>query len=146
MIYLQKAVDLSKTSYESGGFPAGAVLVMSSGAIYESDPSVALNHAECSVIDKAVKTEGMPLTSAVIYASMESCLMCYAKMYWAGITEVIFVIPKSSTNTLYAYEDDLPMSEHLKSFNMPIHVEHDAALLDGALAIYEEWVKKVELK
>lgn len=146
MNYLQKAIELSRNSFEAGEFPAGAVLVMPSGAIYESDPSISLNHAECSVIDKAIKSEGAPLKGAAMYASMEPCLMCYAKMYWAGITNVSFVIPKSKTNTQYAYEDDLPMHEHLKAFNTPIQVEHDGALLKDALKFYEEWVQEIESK
>jgi guanine deaminase len=146
MNYLQKAVDLSRASLEAGEFPAGAVLVTSSGRIYESDPSVSWSHAECSVIDKAIKAEGAPLTGAVMYASMEPCLMCYAKMYWAGITKASFVIPKSKTNTLYAYEDSLPMQEHLKAFNTPIAFEQDGTLFEKAFALYEEWVQRIESK
>lgn len=144
MNYLQKAIELSRNSFEAGEFPAGAVLVMPSGATYASDPSVSWSHAECSVIDKAIKSEGAPPKGAVMYASMEPCLMCYAKMYWTGITKISFVIPKSKTNTHYAYEDDLPMREHLKAFNTPIQVEHDETLLDDALKFYEEWVQGIE--
>lgn len=146
MNYLEQAVDLSRKSFEAGEFPAGAVLVTKSGNAYESDPSLPYYHGECMVIDKAIKTEGYPLTDAVMYASMESCLMCSAKMYWAGITKVHFVIPKNKTNTLYAYEDGLPMQDRIKLFNTPITAEQDGALLDEALSLYEAWVKKIESK
>lgn len=144
--YLRKAVDLSRKSLEASEFPAGAVLVAKSGNAYESDPSLPHYHGECMVIDKAIKAEGYPLTGAVIYSSMESCLMCSAKMYWAGITEVHFVIPKEKTNTLYAYEDALPMQDRIKQFNAPITAIQDDTLLDEALGLYVTWVKKIEAK
>lgn len=144
--YLKQAVDLSRKSFEAGEFPAGAVLVTKTGAVYESDPSLPHYHGECMVIDKAIKAEGYPLTNAVMYASMESCLMCSAKMYWAGITEVRFVIPKDKTDTLYAYEDSLPMPDRIKQFNTPIAAEQDDTLLDEALELYGAWVKKIEAK
>jgi tRNA(Arg) A34 adenosine deaminase TadA len=146
MNYLRQAVDLSRKSFEAGEFPAGAVLVTKSGAVYESDPSLPHYHGECMVIDKAIKAEGYPLTDAIMYASMESCLMCSAKMYWAGITKVHFVIPKAATDTKYAYEDSEPMQDRIGRFNAPIEAEQDPALLDEALGLYEAWVKKIEAK
>ncbi|HSE29434.1 MAG TPA: deaminase [Candidatus Saccharimonadales bacterium] len=144
--YLRQAVNLSRKSFEAGEFPAGAILVTEAGNVYESDPSLPHYHGECMVIDKAIRAEGYPLTGAVMYGSMESCLMCSAKMYWAGITEVHFVIPKEKTNTLYAYEDDLPMQGRIKQFNTPITATQDSGLLDEALGLYEAWVKKIENK
>lgn len=144
MNYLQQAVNLSRKSLEAGEFPAGAVLVTKSGNVYESDPSVAWYHGECMVIDKAIKAEGAPLTDAVMYASMESCMMCSAKMYWADVTKVHYVIPKAKTNTTYAYEDDLPMSEHTKQFHTKLESIQDKTLLNEALGLYEAWVKKIE--
>ncbi len=142
--YLRQAVDLSHKSFEAGEFPAGAILVTKSGKAYESDPSLPHYHGECMVIDKAIEAEGYPLADAVMYASMESCLMCSAKMYWAGITKVYFVIPKAKTDTKYAYEDALPMKDRLAQFNTPIIPEQDDTLLDEALGLYEAWVKKIE--
>jgi tRNA(Arg) A34 adenosine deaminase TadA len=144
MNYLQQAVALSKKSLDTGEFPAGAVLVTKNGNVYESDPSVAWNHGECMVIDKAIKAEGYPLKGAVMYASMESCLMCSAKMYWAGIHKVNYVVPKSKVSTAYAYEDDKPMTEHTASFHIPLESIQNDALLNEALGLYNEWVKKIE--
>lgn len=144
--YLRQAVDLSHRSFEAGEFPAGAVLVTKCGNVYESDPSLPHYHGECMVADKAIEAEGYPLTDAVMFASMESCLMCSAKMYWAGITKVHYVIPKSQTDTKYAYEDDLPMRDRIKQFNTPIEAEQDSTLLDEALGLYRAWVEKIEAK
>jgi tRNA(Arg) A34 adenosine deaminase TadA len=144
--YLKQAVELSRKSLEAGEFPAGAVLVTKSGEVYESDPSLPYYHGECMVIDKAIKAEGYPLNGAIMHASMESCLMCSAKMYWAGIAEVHYVIPKDRTNTLYAYEDSLPMQDRIAQFNTPLEARQDSALLDRALGLYDAWVQKIEGK
>lgn len=144
MDYLKRAVDLSHKSLEAGEFPAGAILVTKRGTVYESDPSLPYYHGECMVIDKAIQAEGYPLTNAVMYATMESCMMCSAKMYWAGVTQVHFVIPKDKTNTLYAYEDALAMNDHTKNFNTKLSAKNDPALLDEALELYHAWVKKIE--
>jgi tRNA(Arg) A34 adenosine deaminase TadA len=146
MDYLKQAVDLSRKSLEAGEFPAGAVLVTKGGNTFTSDPSVAWYHGECMVIDKAIIAEGYPLKDAVIYASMESCLMCSTKMYWAGVNKVYYVIPKSSTNTQYAYEDNRLMNEHTASFYTPLESIHDDTLHDEALSLYKEWVIKIESK
>ncbi len=144
MDYLQRAVELSRISFEAGQFPAGAVLVTNEGNVYESEPSLAWYNGECMVIDKAIAAEDAPLVGATMYASMESCLMCSAKMYWAGVTKAHFVIPKDKTNTNYAYEDDKPMSEHIASFHDPIKTLQDSTLLGEALSLYDAWVKKIE--
>jgi tRNA(Arg) A34 adenosine deaminase TadA len=144
MDYLKRTIELAVESLSAGEFPAGALLVTQNGNVYESEPSVPWYHGECMVIDKAIKTEGAPLDNAVMYASMESCLMCSAKMYWSGVTKVYFVIPKDKVNAEYAYEDSKPMSEHISSFHTPIETIQDGTLLNEALASYYAWVNKIE--
>lgn len=142
--YLKLAVDLSRKSFEAGEFPAGAVLVSKSGKVYESDPSLPYYHGEMMVIDKAIRAEGAPLVGATIYASMEPCLMCAAKMYWSGVDTAYFVIPKSSVKAEYAYEDDAPIPDRTKDFFRQITIHHDPELFDEALQVYNTWVKKIE--
>jgi tRNA(Arg) A34 adenosine deaminase TadA len=79
-----------------------------------------------------------------MYASMESCLMCSAKMYWAGVHKVNYVIPKSKVNTTFAYEDDKPMTKHTASFHVALESIQDDTLLDEALRLYNEWVERIE--
>ena len=50
-------------------------------------------------------------------------------MYWAGIAKVHYIIPKSQTDTKYAYEDSLPMQDRIKQFNTPINAEQDEPCL-----------------
>ncbi len=144
MDYLNRAVELSKLSFEAGEFPAGAVLVTKNGKVYESKPSLPHNHGEMMVIDMAIEAEGAPLTGAAIYASMQPCLMCSAKMYCAGIDTIHYVIPKSNVRADYAYESPLDADTTASGFFKPIQMIHHPELLNEAMKIYEVWVKKIE--
>ena len=143
MDYLKRAVELSKASLDAGAFPAGAVLVTKSGAVYESRPSLAHNHGEMMVIDDAIEAEGAQLLGAAMYASMQSCLMCTAKMYWAGIENVQYVIPKSAVEAAYAYESSVDTEEIGKSFFIPVRMQHVPELEKEAMGYYVAWVAKL---
>lgn len=144
MNYLKRAVELSQASFDAGQFPAGAVLVSKSGNVYESKPSLPHNHGETMVVDIVIEAEGAPLSGATVYSSMQPCLMCSAKMYWAGIENIHYVIPKIEVNTEYAYEDGTDTKEIANGFWKPLHMTHVPDLLEEALAIYHQWVKKIE--
>ncbi|MES2225803.1 MAG: deaminase [Patescibacteria group bacterium] len=142
--YLKRAVELAKASFAAGEFPAGAVLVTKSAKVYESKPSLPHNHGETMVIDMAIAAEGAPLTGAIIYASMQPCLMCSSKMYWAGIDTVHYVIPKSSVRADYAYESQASTEILAADFFKPIVMTHHPEFLQEALEAYDEWVRKIE--
>lgn len=58
--------------------------------------------------------------------------------------DVVYVIPKARTNTLYTYEDNVPMAEHIKNFHVPMQVKNDSRLLNEALDIYNSWMDKLD--
>lgn len=144
MNYLKIAIECSRKSLKEGGFPAGAVLVTKIGNVYKSGKSVAYLHGEIQVIDEAIKSEGYPLDGAQLYSSMESCLMCSSKMYWAGITDVEYVIPKAKVNAEYAYEDARDIDQTTSGFFKKLVKVNNPKYLSEALALYDEWVKEVE--
>ena len=144
MDYLARAVELSRASFDAGEFPAGAVLVSKNGNVYESKPSLPHNHGEMMVIDMAIELEGAPLSGATVYASMQPCLMCSAKMYWAGVGNVQYVVPKTAVNAQYAYEDNEGTQEIAKNFWKPIIMTQAPEMLEEALAIYRQWANKIE--
>jgi tRNA(Arg) A34 adenosine deaminase TadA len=144
MDYLKQAIELSKASFDAGQFPAGAVLVTKSGKVYESKPSLPHNHGETMVVDMAVESEGLSLTGAVMYASMQPCMMCMAKMYWAGIDTVHYIIPKTAVRVDYAYESDMNAEEIAESLFRPIILTAHPELIDEAFHFYQDWVKKIE--
>ena len=138
-----QAIEISKQSSAEGGFPAGAVLVTKSGKTYSSGKSVGYYHGEMMVIDKAIEQEGVPLVGAVIYASMEPCLMCASKMFWSGVSRAEYIIPKSSVKSEYAYENTADISEQTKDFFSPITLVEKSELFDTAISIYEDWVESI---
>lgn len=144
MDYLRRAVELSKASFEAGKFPAGAVLVTKSGNVYESKPSVPHNHGESMVIDMAAIAEGTPLTGAILYASMQPCLMCAAKMFWTDVETVHYAIPKKAVREDYAYENADDVEKVTKTFFKRITMTHVPEFAEQALAIYDAWVTKIE--
>ncbi len=144
MDLLQRAVELSKISCEAGEFPAGAVLKTKGGEIYESQPSLKHYHGEMMVIDMAIDKNEVSLEEATLYASMQPCLMCAAKMYWAGVTKVFYVIPKTSVKAEYAYENSRDINELTDDFFQKINMISSPNLLNDAMQIYSEWAKKIE--
>jgi tRNA(Arg) A34 adenosine deaminase TadA len=139
MEYLKRALELAQSSLEAGNFPAGAVLVSKTGDIYESSPSLGYNHSETMIIDKAIDTEGFPLNGAVVYASMQPCLMCLSKMYWAGINEVHYVISQTDIEPKDAFESQLNLKEISQAFFRPISLMPHPELLEVALSSYNSW-------
>lgn len=85
------------------------------------------------VIDMAIEAEGPPLAGATIYASMQPCLMCSAKMYWVGIDAVHYVIPKSSVRADYAYESPLDSDATVAAFFRPIQMTQHSELQGEAM-------------
>ena len=146
MDYLRRSLELARASLEAGLFPAGALLVTTSGKVYESGPSLAYNHGETMVIDAAITAEGFPLEGATIYASMHPCLMCSSKMYWAGVRNVEYVIPKYAVNAEYAYENNGDVDEIIDTFHEKITMTEKPELFDEAIALYNIWVKKIEIR
>jgi tRNA(Arg) A34 adenosine deaminase TadA len=146
MDHLKRAVELARISFEAGEFPAGAVLVTKNGKVYESTPSLPHNHGEMMVIDMAIAAEGAPLAGATMYASMQSCLMCTAKMYWAGVETVQYVIPKSEVRADYGYEDVSDTATVGLGFFKPITMIHMPEYQQEALEAYVAWENKINGK
>lgn len=99
--YLKRAIDLARESGKQGGFPAGAVLAKDGRVISEGisigwkihDPT---SHAEIAVIrDTCKKLKTYNLEGAVIYASIQSCLMCFSAAHWANISKIVFACRKT---------------------------------------------------
>ena len=93
--YLKKAIKQAKKSVIAGGFPAGAVIVKDGKIIAEGialgyklhDPT---SHPETSSIRDACKSlSTTDLTGAILYASLQPCLMCFSVSNWANISRIV---------------------------------------------------------
>lgn len=143
--FLKQAIELSKMSFDQGLFPAGAVIARGDNVISESVSSIwpaANHHSETDAIDKAMDLLQTQLSDCTLYASMESCLMCLSRAYWAGIRKIVFAIPRSLVDSKLAYEGIHETNAILKTFNEPIELIHLKEFEALALETYLLWEKK----
>ena len=105
---MRQAIAASRTAFEKGDNPYGAVLVSASGEVLH----VATNnqhtdrdstaHAELVLVREAAARQGAAaLVDGTVYASGEPCAMCAGAMYWAGIRRVVFAASNDVMGTLF---------------------------------------------
>ena len=102
--HMEKALDQASLAYEAGQFPVGCVIVQDNKVIATGARSGTagdllffseIDHAEIRAL-KALETyagDFLP-EKAVLFCTMEPCLMCYAAIILSGIKTIV-----------YAYED-----------------------------------------
>jgi tRNA(adenine34) deaminase len=90
------ALDLAREAEAAGEVPVGAVLVMDhkvagrgrNAPIERSDPSA---HAEILALREACAAAGnYRLQGAILYTTLEPCVMCAGALVAARITKVVF--------------------------------------------------------
>ncbi|MBI2013665.1 MAG: nucleoside deaminase [Candidatus Colwellbacteria bacterium] len=137
--FLRSAIKQSKLSVEQGRFPAGAILVLNGEVIASemSDTDSGYEHAECRAVDTAFQKVGK-LTNTTLYASMEPCLMCLGRAYWAGIRKIVFAISRNSVPKEY-YEGLHDNNELMDSFNEKIELIHLSELEEEAIKVVRMW-------
>ena len=141
--FVKLAIKTAEESLEAGAFPAGAVLVKDNKIIAKSIsakyPEI-IYHAESSTIDKAMTELHSQLTDCTLYTSMEPCLMCLSRGYWAGIRKIVFALKKESTLRNH-YESNHSTNEILERFNEKIELIQIEELENEALFLVREWEK-----
>ncbi|HQF36272.1 MAG TPA: deaminase [Candidatus Dojkabacteria bacterium] len=118
--FFKIAIEMSHQSYEEGAFPAGAVIVKN-GKIISKTTSASFPkinyHAESKSIDIAINDLNEQLTDCTLYASVEPCLMCLSRSYWAGIRRIVLAVKKENVPYTLCYESNLDHLELVKKFN-----------------------------
>jgi tRNA(Arg) A34 adenosine deaminase TadA len=141
--YSKKAVELSEKSYNEGAFPAGALIVRDNIIISEATsakfPKINF-HAESKAIDEAINKLNQQLDDCILYTSMEPCLMCLSRAYWAGIRKINFVIKKESVPSEICYESNHDHIELLTKFNVEIELIQTPELEVEALKVVRKWL------
>ena len=139
--FMKAAIEESKRSLAEGNFPAGAVVVKDGQVLASavSSPFPNLFHADSKAVSAAYEKFG-PLKGASLYVGLENCLMCLGVVYWAGIRDVYYAVPKSAVNGNY-YETHEDLYHIAEKFNEPIRLHHVAEFQEEALAVIREWEK-----
>lgn len=137
--FLNLAIEQSKQSVAQGRFPAGAVVVKGGEVIASgvSDAYPGYQHAECRAIDVAFQEQGI-LTNATLYASMEPCMMCLSRAYWAGIRKIVYAIGRERLKVEY-YEGAHDNVQIMSAMNENIEYIHLNEQENDALEIVRKW-------
>ena len=142
--FLIKAIEKAKESVSKGGFPAGAVVVKN-GEIIGSGISIGnllndpTSHGEMASIRDACKNiKTADLSGAVLYASMEPCLMCFGASMWASVSKIIFACSKKKVSEEY-YGGHYKSQEINTNLSHPLELIHVVDLEEESLSVVREW-------
>lgn len=103
---MAEAIAQARLAGAAGEVPIGAVLVVDGRVVASAynqpigaiDPTA---HAEILVLREAARTVGnYRLTDAVVYVTLEPCLMCVGALVHARVREVVFGAPEPKTGAL----------------------------------------------
>ena len=144
--YIKLAIEKAKESVEQGGFPAGAVVVKDGEIIARGisignllhDPT---SHCEISAIREACKnTNDKLLDGAIMYSSLEPCMMCLAASMWANVSKIIYACGKSRVATEF-YGGNYKTSDLNNYFLNKIEIIQDPEFEDASLEVVSLWEK-----
>lgn len=94
--YMQQALKEAQKAYDKDEVPVGAVIVMNNQIIARAHNQVELltdstAHAEILALTSAYNFLGSKyLPEAILYVTVEPCLMCSGALYWSKIGRIVF--------------------------------------------------------
>lgn len=146
--FMNRAIALSRESALDGGYPVGAVVVITNEVVGtgKSDGKRkrdATQHAEIAAIrDASVRIGSRDLWGAELYSSMEPCLMCLAACFWAKINAIHYAIP--STKHFQSYREGLHQNHEINKLNhRRMELIHDVEFELDALKVLISWERTI---
>lgn len=145
---MQRAIKLAEESVAKGGFPAGSVLTLNGQIIAEgisignilNDPT---SHSELATIRSACTTHDTShLENAVLYASMQPCVMCLGAAMWGGIREIFYACRQSEVSAEY-YGGHYHGADINAQFLDPIKLTHMQDHEAASLSVVKSWEAKL---
>lgn len=147
--YLKRTIELARESMEKGGFPAGALVVKDGKIIAEGLSLGSVNHdptghAETVAIREACKNlHTTNLNGAVLYESLQRCVMCLCVANWAGISRIVTACRKTNEMVEKGYYEGAISTEELNlMFNRQIDLDFLPDFEEESLKIIKEWESK----
>jgi tRNA(adenine34) deaminase len=104
--FMDAAIEEARRGLDAGEVPIGAVLVVGGAIVARAynqpitsvDPTA---HAEVLVLREAAKTIGnYRLADAIVYVTLEPCLMCVGALVHARVREVVYGAAEPKTGAL----------------------------------------------
>ena len=146
--FMQRAIELSIESINSGGGPFGSVIVKDEKIISEGMNRVTVDndptsHGEIVGIRNACKKlNTFNLSNCSLYSSCEPCPMCMSAIYWSRIGKVYYANTRDDAKKIN-FDDSLIYSEISKK-NEDRKIPIKQMLRDEALKAFELWDKKID--
>jgi tRNA(Arg) A34 adenosine deaminase TadA len=146
--FMQKAIELSIESINSGGGPFGSVIVKDNKIISEGMNRVTVNndptaHGEIVAIRAATKVlNDFNLKGCELYTSTEPCPMCYSAIFWSRIDKIYYANTKEDAQRV-DFDDSLIYSELQQSVNKR-KIPMIQLMRKEALVAFELWDKKTD--
>ena len=146
--FMQRAIELSIESINSGGGPFGSVIAKGDEIIAEgmnrvtvfNDPTA---HGEITAIRQACKKlNTFDLSGYELYSNCEPCPMCLSAIYWSHIDKVYYANTRNDAQKI-DFDDSLIYSElltNVKKRKIPMV----QMMRDEALKAFELWNKKTD--
>ena len=146
--FMQRAIELSIESINSGGGPFGSVIVKDEKIISEGMNRVAVNndptaHGEIVAIRNACKKlNTFNLSDCSLYSSCEPCPMCMSAIYWSRIGKVYYANTRDDAKKIN-FDDSLIYSEIPKK-NEDKKIPIKQMMRNEALKAFDIWDKKTD--
>ena len=146
--FMERAIELSIKSVNSGTGPFGAVVVKNNKIISEGFNTVTLtndptSHAEIVAIRNACKVlNNFSLEGYDLYTTCEPCPMCLSAIYWARIKKIYYANTRSDAQKIdfsdsMIYEE---LNKTIKDRKIPMH----QMMREEAIKAFELWDKKID--
>ena len=145
---MQRAIDLSIESINSGGGPFGSVIAKGNEVISEGMNRVTVNndptaHGEITAIRQACKKlNTFDLTGYELYTNCEPCPMCLSAIYWSHIDKVYYANTRDDAYKI-DFLDPIIYTELQKS-DEEKKIQIVQMMRAEGLKAFEIWDKKVD--
>ena len=146
--FMQKAIELSIESINSGGGPFGSVIAKDDKIISEGMNRVTVNndptaHGEITAIRQACKKlNTFDLNGYELYTNCEPCPMCLSAIYWSHIDKVYYANTRDDAHKI-DFLDPIIYTELQKS-NEEKKIQMVQMMRAEGLKAFEIWDKKVD--
>ena len=145
---MQRAIELSIESINSGGGPFGSVIAKDDKIISEGMNRVTVNndptaHGEITAIRQACKKlNTFDLKGYELYTNCEPCPMCLSAIYWSHIDKVYYANTRDDAHKI-DFLDPIIYTELQKS-NEEKKIQMVQMMRAEGLKAFEIWDKKVD--
>ena len=146
--FMQRAIELSIESINSGGGPFGSVIVKNGKIISEGMNRVTVNndptaHGEITAIREACKKlNTFDLSGYELYSNCEPCPMCLSAIYWSHIDKVYYANTRDDAHNI-DFLDPIIYTELQKS-DEDKKIKMTQIMRDEGLKAFEIWDKKTD--